>query len=620
MLDQRSAAIACARLLMAVIGLACDIPAAWAQGERLPSGQHRVLVMHSARRDAPAPVTMDQVIQRVLGHQLHGRLDYYSESIDSARFPDSAYRDAFRTFLQHKYADRRFDVIIAAGDEVLELLSTPGFERFADVPVVYHASRAARRVPRSTGVTAPLDLSRTIAMAISLQPDIRQVIAISGASPFDRWYETLARDQLRRFDGQLEIVYWSGLERSEMLERVAAVPAGTILYPLMLTEDGRGQRFLPLEALEEIVATANVPVYAWASPEMDRGVVGGSLISLEVVAGRLADLALRVLAGEKVENIPVQEIDANVDEVDWRQLQRWGISEARVPAGTAVRFREPTLWSQYRSYIIGAIVLVSLQTLLIAALLTQRVRRRRSEAALRRSYQQNKDLAGRLITAQEAERTRIARDLHDDISQQLAGVSIAFSGLRQRLGGYPISGELQQELADLQQQTLALARNVRHLSHDLHPTVLQHLGLVKGLTAYCSQLDRAHGVTIRCTAEGDFATMSPDAALCVYRIAQEALRNVIAHAGASRADVQLRRDGDHVEITILDDGRGFDAAGGVERSTGLGLVSITERAKIAGGSLDIVTGAARGTRVQARIPASPRAQGSSDQRTHGQVA
>ena len=107
---------------------------------------------------------------------------------------------------------------------------------------------------------------------------------------------------------------------------------------------------------------------------------------------------------------------------------------------------------------------------------------RASQAALEASHQEIRYLAGRLIGAQEVERARIARDLHDDVSQQLAGVSIAFSGLKQQLGEYHVSEELRQELVALQQQTLQLARNVRQLSHDLHPAVLQHLGLVKGLT------------------------------------------------------------------------------------------------------------------------------------------
>jgi signal transduction histidine kinase len=133
--------------------------------------------------------------------------------------------------------------------------------------------------------------------------------------------------------------------------------------------------------------------------------------------------------------------------------------------------------------------------------------RRETEEALQASHRKIQHLAGRLIEAQDVERAPIARDLHDDVSQQLAGVSMAFSGLRQQWVESRIGEDLQQELADLQQQTLTLARNVRHLSHDLHPTVLHHLGLVKGLTAYCGQLERTHGVALTCRAEGDFSSV-----------------------------------------------------------------------------------------------------------------
>ena len=245
---------------------------------------------------------------------------------------------------------------------------------------------------------------------------------------------------------------------------------------------------------------------------------------------------------------------------------------------------------------------------------------RASQAALEASHQEIQDLAGRLINAQEVERARIARDLHDDVSQQLAGVSIAFSGLKQRLGEYHVSEELRQELVELQQQTLTLARSVRQLSHDLHPAVLQHLGLVKGLTSYCGELGRAHGVAMTCTAEGDFGAITPDAALCVYRIAQEALRNVIAHAGASRAEVRVLQAGDQAEITIADDGRGFDATNRGERDKGLGLVSMSERARIMGGTVSVVSGPNQGTRVQAKIPVNGRAKLDIGSGMEGQVA
>lgn len=229
---------------------------------------------------------------------------------------------------------------------------------------------------------------------------------------------------------------------------------------------------------------------------------------------------------------------------------------------------------------------------------------RESRAALEVSHREVQRLAGRLIEAQDAERARVARDLHDDVSQQLAGMSIAFSGLKQRLGDAHVGADLQEDLRALHLRTSALAQNVRHISHDLHPTVLRHAGLVAALAAYCAELERTHGLPTTCSADGDFDSIAPGAALCLYRVAQEALRNVIAHAAASGASVRLLRTGDMAEMIVADDGRGFDLAGSLERGVGLGLVSIGERVRLAGGTVSIVAAAAKGTQVTARIPAA----------------
>lgn len=226
-----------------------------------------------------------------------------------------------------------------------------------------------------------------------------------------------------------------------------------------------------------------------------------------------------------------------------------------------------------------------------------------SQSALEESHREVRHLAGRLIEAQDAERARVARDLHDDVSQQLAGLSIAFSSLRHRMDDLRASDELQSDLRLLHDRTTALAQNVRHLSHDLHPTVLRHAGLVPALSSYCTEVERSHGTLSACSAEGDLASIAPEAALCLYRIAQEALRNVVAHSGARRADVRLLRAGDDVELTIADDGRGFDVAASLKRAAGLGLVSITERVRLAQGTVSIEARPGNGTCVRVRIPA-----------------
>jgi PAS domain S-box-containing protein len=228
---------------------------------------------------------------------------------------------------------------------------------------------------------------------------------------------------------------------------------------------------------------------------------------------------------------------------------------------------------------------------------------RSSQAALEESHREIQHLAGRLIEGQDAERARIARDLHDDVSQQLAGMSIALSGLRHRMDDLHLDDGLKADLRGLHERTSALAQNVRHLSHDLHPTVLRHAGLVAALSAHAAAIERAHGTEVTYDAAGDFGSIAPEAALTLYRIAQEALRNVIAHSRAGRADVRLLRVGEEAELTISDDGGGFDVAALLRQAKGLGLVSIGERARLAGGSVSITSAPGEGTCIRARIPA-----------------
>ena len=168
------------------------------------------------------------------------------------------------------------------------------------------------------------------------------------------------------------------------------------------------------------------------------------------------------------------------------------------------------------------------------------------------------------------ERARIARDLHDDLSQQLAGLSIALSGVKRRVGALPGTGDLQGDLSSLQQRTLALAENIRHLSHDLHPSVLEHAGLVAALSAYCAEIQSRHTVALTFSVDGEFDSTGDDVALCLYRVAQEALRNVVTHADARHAEVRLRRVGDRAELTIADDGKGFEIVHARRSAKGLG--------------------------------------------------
>jgi two-component system sensor histidine kinase UhpB len=222
-----------------------------------------------------------------------------------------------------------------------------------------------------------------------------------------------------------------------------------------------------------------------------------------------------------------------------------------------------------------------------------------AEAALRGSYLQIQDLAGRLMTAQEAERTRIARELHDDINQQLASLSIALSGLKRRL---PEEARvMSDELLSLQRRTVELVNAVRQLSHDLHPGVLQHTGLQAALEARCAEFRKHLGTRVMFQAHGDLNDIPQEVSLCLYRVAQEALGNIARHAHARAIEVSLTRTDSDVQLDIVDDGQGFDL-GGARRSGGLGLLDMDERVRLVMGSVSIDTHPHRGTHVRAEVP------------------
>jgi len=228
------------------------------------------------------------------------------------------------------------------------------------------------------------------------------------------------------------------------------------------------------------------------------------------------------------------------------------------------------------------------------------VRRRRAESALRASYEQNQDLTGRLITAQEEERARIARDLHDDVGQQLAGLSIMLGALKRRLGATAKPHDIEETLIAAQKRTSALAADLRNLSHELHPAALEHIGLVAALKGHCEDITRHHKVDVAFTAGDDCDALSPEIRLCLYRVTQAALANVVRHAQAHHAEVRLSRMPDRIELDITDDGVGF--ASDRPPRGGLGVRSIDERARLLKGSATFDSGPGRGTRVLVRIP------------------
>jgi signal transduction histidine kinase len=209
-------------------------------------------------------------------------------------------------------------------------------------------------------------------------------------------------------------------------------------------------------------------------------------------------------------------------------------------------------------------------------------------------------LGEKLISAQEEERARIARDLHDDLSQRVAALSIGLSNLKRLMtngGGQP------EQLDRLSDQVGKVAGSLRTISHSLHPAMLQHAGLVPALQSLVREFSESSGIRVSMEAGPLSRPVPPEVALCLYRIAQEALQNIAKHSGAAEARVRLTGSGRDLQLTVSDSGAGFPGDT-LEKGAGLGIISMKERVRTVHGSLRVDTGPGHGTKVTARVPVS----------------
>jgi signal transduction histidine kinase len=205
---------------------------------------------------------------------------------------------------------------------------------------------------------------------------------------------------------------------------------------------------------------------------------------------------------------------------------------------------------------------------------------------------------GRLIGAQEQERARIARELHDDIGQRLA---LLINELGQLQPTLPV--EVGSRIGELRKQTSEIASDIQSMSHELHSSRLEYLGITAAMRAFCKEFAEQQKVKIEFKAHGLPTAVPPDVSLCLFRVLQEAIHNSAKHSGVRYFEVQLWGTSNEIHLTVSDSGSGFDSKV-VRASRGLGLISMEERLKLVNGTFSVESELERGTTIQARVPLS----------------
>lgn len=313
-------------------------------------------------------------------------VELFTEIFDFNRFDGASYDAIMARYLRDKYRDTPIDLVIATGPAPLALLARERGSLFSDAPLVFAAvsepTISAIDLPDdATGIIGDFDVVGTLELARALQPNARRLVVVSGASPLDVDWNARARERLVGIDG-LEVVYISGQPVARVEDELGRLTSDSIVILLTMIEDGAGERFIPQMGLVERLSRASAaPIYGVYETWIGHGIVGGHVDTIESLGALTGTIALRILAGESPVSMPIQRGESQYL-VDARALDRFALDEARLPAGTVVRFRDPSLWDEYRAQIVVIAATLLLQTLLIVILLL-RTRKQRLERELR---------------------------------------------------------------------------------------------------------------------------------------------------------------------------------------------------------------------------------------------
>ncbi len=374
----------CTGMLLAALGLA-HAPSA-------PAVENKdVLVIFSNARLLPANIEIERGLRETFAMLADRHVELFAEFLDVPHFGGPAYSDTMATYLREKYATRLPDVIVVAAEDALEFILGHHDQLFPQTPVVHVAvSRSYLRKmpalpPDVVGVPIEWDFSATIEQALAWHPKVRRLIVVTGASVWDRDWETRLRTEAPAFSGRAKPEFLAGLPTGEVLERLRGLRGDAIVFSPGYFEDGDGRVFTPHDSVELIAGATTAPVYAPYDSFLGTGVVGGRMPTFRGMGREAAGIVTELLAGAKPSSLRLPELTATALHLDWRQARRWGIAEREIPAGAVWHFREPTFLQAHRTTAIVGLVTFLVQAGLIAALLVERRLRRRTAAALEES-------------------------------------------------------------------------------------------------------------------------------------------------------------------------------------------------------------------------------------------
>lgn len=495
--------------------------------------------------------------------------------------------------LLSRYGESPPDLVAAVGPPAIDFWMRHRDSIFPDALFVAttreSALRQARLRPTDAPVAAEFSFTGVVENILQLNPDTSHILMIFGDSISERTLSAAAQKELEPWSSRFSLEFTNDMSIQEIKDRLANLPPESAVLFGVFSKDINGVTFQYYSSLDIVRMGSSAPVFGAFDDQLGHGIVGGRLIQSDRIGYEFAESAHELLSGA-FEPGSMKIVALSQPTYDWRELNAWGVSRSRLPENSVILFEPPSFLVQNAKWISWLLVVIVAQAIFLAALLRQRRQRRKAELA-------HATLGRRLISAHEDERRHLARELHDDLSQRLARVAIDVS-LAEARQGTESSGEI---LKKLQPELVSISRDVHDMSYRLHPSLVDDLGLIAALETEVERIQRLTDVKVQADLPKNQEELSPENALCVYRIAQEAMHNAIKHAKATSILVQLKEQDRVLSLMVQDDGIGFDFGQARDRFS-LGLSSMQERANLVHGSLNIRSLPGEGTRVMLTVP------------------
>jgi signal transduction histidine kinase len=339
-----------------------------------------VLVLNSYGQDSKPWSEYSKALRQELERRSPWRMIIQDFSVITARGKEEVAEYQLVDYLRSVFINRSPDLIVAFGGPGVGFAQTHRKELFPGVPLIL-ASVEQRRVKSAALTANDTVVSREHSIPVlfgnilQLLPDTKTVAVVIGNSPNERFWTLQMERELAPLKDRVTFLFYNELSFEETLRQAASLPPNSAIFWFQPQVDVTGTMLEGDRALSELSAVAIAPIFSFDDSFFGEGIVGGPMSSVSVATRTTAEVALRILKGEKPAAITTPVLQYGAAKYDWRQLQRWGISESRLPPGSEIYFREPTAWDKYRWQILAALALILVQGAMISGLLFEHRRR-----------------------------------------------------------------------------------------------------------------------------------------------------------------------------------------------------------------------------------------------------